>query len=458
MENIRVIKLNPNTFISNVSTFDEVFDEYSFASGKRRAKRQERKLEKQRAKQELLQAKAETKRARVGKRTARKVAKQEGKDTISSMRQARRTARAEDVQARRTGRAEARQSRRTDRKTARLDRRALGRELEPEIDEKTQGTYNDEIIDETNGNGGLRGLPPEGYQEDEGYQGGEQTEEDYQGGYAPESDEWGAEPNYMEDDANIDNEEEYGSEYDSYDTESDVDFNFDGNIQNNDEFFDLEQASEVIQIPDAITITADAIEWNKELYSRLDGKRKEIIQTNPNANIDKLDSQLSDRKDRIADLEDMLDGWADCRYNYDANNQFQEFPKVDIDYSNADGKNKFAKMKRNRYKQVQKAKENARKKREKITVVKTSLNPIFENGKIVVPSPNPSSGFSGIPEGTGLNGLDNSDDYDAPPTLTYEITSNADGGTSKINMNGVVLGIAVGLLGIWAIKKYKLIK
>ena len=87
MENIRVIKLNPNTYISNVSTFDEAFDEYSNASGKRIKKR----AESQRAKAELQEAKAEKKVARVGKRTARKVAKQEGRDVTSSMRQARRS-------------------------------------------------------------------------------------------------------------------------------------------------------------------------------------------------------------------------------------------------------------------------------------------------------------------------------------------------------------------------------
>jgi len=464
MENIRVIKLSPNTFISNVSTFDEVFDDYSFASGKRRAKRQERKLDKQRAKQELLQAKAETKKARVGKRTARKIAKQEGKDAVSSMRQARRTARSEQAQARRTGRAEAVQSRRTGRKSARLDRRRM-MDLEPEIDETQIGTEDDAVIDETNGNGQNSG----GYQEDERYQGGQYTgvppqgfeeeEQDYQGGYAPESDEWGAEPDYNEDEGDFEESEpEYGDEYDYAPMEDEPDFNFDGNIKNDDEFYDLEQASQVIQIPEAITIVADKIEWNKELYSRLDGKKKEIIQVNPSANIDKLDSQLSDRADRIADLEDLLDGWANCKYNYDANNQFEEFPTMDIDYSNADGKNKFAKMKRNRYKQVAKARENAKKKREKITVVKTSLNPIIEQGKIVIPSPNPSSGFNGIPEGTGLNGLDNSNDYDAPPVLTYEITSNADGTMTKWNMNGVILGVGLAVVGIWAIKKYKLLK
>jgi hypothetical protein len=454
MENIRVIKLNPNTYISNVSTFDEAFDEYSFASGKRRAKRQERKLDKQRAKQELLKAKAETKKARVGKRTARKVAKQEGRDTVSSLRQARRTARSEQAQARRTGRAEAIQSRRTGRKTARLERRALGEELEPEIDERTQGTEDDTIIDDVNDtNGEYTGVPPQGFEE----------EDTYDGGYAPESDEWGAEPDYNEggEDVNYSDEEpEYGDEYNSYQTDEEDPFGsgFDGTIKNDDEFSDLEQASQVIEIPDAITIVADKIEWNKELYSRLDGKKKEILTQDANANIDELDSQIRDRGDRIVDLENLLDGWANCKYNYDANNQFQEFPLMDIDYSNADGKNKFAKMKRNRYKQVLKAKENAKKKREKVTKVKTTLNPIFAKGKIIVPSANPSSGFNGIPQGTGLNGLDNSDDYDAPPQLTYELTSNASGTESKTNINGILLGVGIALVGIWAIRKYKLIK
>ena len=189
----------------------------------------------------------------------------------------------------------------------------------------------------------------------------------------------------------------------------------------------------------------------------MDGKKKEIISTNALANIDELDSQLRDRGDRIVDLEELLDGWANCKYNYDANNQFQEFPLTDIDYSNADGKNKFAKMKRSRYKVLSKAKENAKKKREKVTLVKTTLNPIFENGRIVVPSANPSSGFEGIPQGTGLNGLDNSNDYDAPPIVDIELTSNADG-TSKMNINGILLGVGIAIVGIWAIKKYKLIK
>ena len=442
MENVRVIKLNPNTYISNVITFDEAFDEYSDASGKRIKKR----AEKQRAKAELQQAKGEKKVARVGKRTARKVAKSEGRDTTASMRQARRRQRIEEAQARKTGRAEAIQSRRTGRKTSRLERRALGEELEPEIDETIQDTEDNinDSVEETNEE---RGMNPNGYEQDGG------------GEYAPESDELLTEPDYNEDDKEVNesnDDEEYGKEYDSYqnDEEDTYGSGFDGSVTNDDEFSDLEQASQVINIPDAITVIADKIEWNKELYSRLDGKKKEIITNNASANIDMLDSQMKDRGNRIGDLEELLDGWADCKYNYDGNNQFEQFPNEDIDYSNADGKNKFAKMKRKRYNVVSKARENAKKKREKVTLVKTTLNPIFENGRIVVPS---SSNFMGIPQGTGLNGLDNSNDYDAPPVVDIDLTSNADG-TSKININGIILGVGIAIVGIWAIRKYKLIK
>jgi len=430
MENVRIIKLNPNTYISNVITFDEAFDEYSDASGKRIRKR----AEKQRAKAELQQAKGEKKVARVGKRTARKVAKSEGRDTTASMRQARRRQRIEEAQSRRTGR-----------KTSRLERRALGEELEPEIDETTQNTEDNinDSVEETN----------DGREQDNG------REQDGGGEYAPESDELLTEPDYNEDDEEVNesnDDEEYGKEYDSYqnDEEDLTGSGFDGSVKNDDEFSDLEQASQVINIPDAITVIADKIEWNKELYSRLDGKKKEIITNNASANIDMLDSQMKDRGNRIGDLEELLDGWADCKYNYDGNNQFEQFPDEDIDYSNADGKNKLAIKKRKRYKVVSKARENAKKKREKVTLVKTTLNPIFENGRIVVPS---SSNFMGIPQGTGLNGLDNSNDYDAPPVVDIDLTSNADG-TSKININGIILGVGIAIVGIWAIRKYKLIK
>lgn len=460
MENIRVIKLNPNTFISNVSTFDEAFDEYSEASGKRRAKRQAKKLEKEKGKAEIQRAKAETKVARVGKRTARKVAKSEGRNTTASMRQARRRQRIEEAQARKTGRAEAIQSRRTGKKTARLERRAMGEELEPELE--------DEQIDDTIDDGGNYEEEQEYVPQGGGAYEGETFEDErvddsmYEEDGSGNNFEQGFEENFGNDDNfyEEESEPEYGDEYNSYESEDEDPFGsgFDGSVKNDDEFSDLEQASKIITIPDAISVVADKIEWNKELYSRLDGKKKEILTNNANANIDMLDSQMRDRGNRIGDLEELLDGWANCKYNYDANNQFQEFPLMDIDYSNADGKNKFAKMKRNRYKQVSKAKELAKKKREQVTKVKTTLNPIIAKGKIVIPSANPSSGFDGIPQGTGLNGLDNSDDYDAPPQLTYDLTSNASGTESKTNINGILLGVGIALVGIWAIRKYKLIK
>ena len=114
---------------------------------------------------------------------------------------------------------------------------------------------------------------------------------------------------------------------------------------------------------------------------------------------------------------------------------------------------KIEKVKRGRAKRVKMAKANARKKRDKITLVKAKLNPIIENNKIVVPS----SSFDGIPKGTGLIGSDDNNDYDAPNELDIELTSNASGSENS-NMNSILIGLGLAALGIYAIKKFNLIK
>jgi hypothetical protein len=157
---------------------------------------------------------------------------------------------------------------------------------------------------------------------------------------------------------------------------------------------------------------------------------------------------------RIAELEDYLNGWSDCKYNYTSSNQFEAFPTMDTDYSNAEGQMMIEKVKRGRSKRVKRAKELARKKREKITTVKAKLNPIIKSNEIVVPA----SSFEGVPKGTGLIGLDDNNDYDAPDELDIELSSNASGTPKKINTNAILLGVGIALVGIWAINKYKLIK
>jgi hypothetical protein len=477
MENVRIIQLSPNTFISNVSSFEEVFDEYSEARGDRRAKRTARKVERQQAKAEVQRAKGEAKAARQmrktdvanlrqDRRTGKVAARQDRRTARTEMAQTRRTGRSEMRQGRKAGRSQAIQERRTDRRASAIDRRRMGEELEPQLE--------DEIIDDggyvdnqgeyvPQGGGAYEG---ESTQEEQGYvpQGGgayegESYQEEEQYDNMPQDKRFYEEDEfYQENDSEVSpNGYDFGDEYDSYiNDEPENDFNFDGNVDNSDDMFDVEQASQVITIPEAITVTADCIEWNKELYSRLDGKKKEILanEKTANTNVKPYDEAMQKASNRIAELEEYLSGWGDCKYNYTSSNQFEPFPTMDTDFSNAEGQVKMERVKRGRAKRIKKAKELARKKREQITIVKSKLNPIIKSNEIVVPA----SSFEGIPQGTGLIGLDDNNDYDAPEELDIELTSNASGDVKKINTNAILLGVGIALVGIWAIRKYKLIK
>lgn len=455
MEQTRVITLSPNTFISNVVTFDEVFDEYSEARGDRRAKRTARKVERQQAKAQVQQAKADQKRAKVGKRFAKREERQVRKTGLSDMRQARRTGRSEQRQDRRTGRSAATQQRRTDRRASTMDRRAMRDEFEPEL----QDEQIDEPIDDRGYNEEEEQYVPQGggAYEGETFEDERVDDSTYEEDGSGNNFEQGFQENFGNEDSFYEEPEsdgyDFGAEYDSYqDDEPENDFNFDGNVDNSDEIFDLEQASQVIEIPTAITVTADCIEWNKEMYSRLDGKKKQVMATTLQADVKPYDEAMIKTANRVAELEDYLNGWADCKYNCTSDNKFEAFPTIDTDYSNANGQ-MIEKVKRGRAKRVKMAKAKARKKRDAITKVKANLNPIIDRNKIVIPS----SSFEGIPQGTGLIGLDDSNDYDAPNELDIELTSNASG-SSKVNMNAILIGVGLAALGIYAIKKFNLIK
>jgi len=458
MENVRIIQLSPNTFISNVSSFDEVFDEYSEARGDRRAKRIARKTENQRAKAELQRAKGEAKAARQTRKTDVANLRQDRRTGKVAARQTRRTGRSEMRQGRRSANVAARQERTTGRRASAIDRRRMGEELEPELQ--------DEVLDDTIDEGG--NIDDGGYVDNQGeyvpqgggaYEGESYQEEEEQYEDMPQDKRFYEEDEfYQENDSELSPDGyDFGDEYDSYQNdEPENDFNFDGNVQNSDEIFDVEQASQIINIPEPITVTADCIEWNKELYSRMDGKKKEILANDKTAktNLKPYDEAMQKASNRIAELENYLNGWADCKYNYTSSNQFEPFPTMDTDYANAEGQMMMEKVKRGRSKRVKRAKELARKKRDQITTVRAKLNPIIKSNEIIVPASN----FEGIPQGTGLIGLDDSNDYDAPNELDIELTSNVIGDMKKINTNAILLGVGIAIVGIWAINKYKLIK
>lgn len=88
----------------------------------------------------------------------------------------------------------------------------------------------------------------------------------------------------------------------------------------------------------------------------------------------------------------------------------------------------------------------------KPTVVEKNLHASISKNKIEVPGKKSSA------NGTGLNGLDNQNDFDAPRTRVIELTSNADGATSDSSkhVKAIVIGVGLGALAIYAIHKYKL--
>ena len=87
-----------------------------------------------------------------------------------------------------------------------------------------------------------------------------------------------------------------------------------------------------------------------------------------------------------------------------------------------------------------------------VTPVDSGLNPVISPNQIVVP---PVSTTASSFDGTGLIGLDNMDDIDAPEVRQYDLSfSNASGSPMKIDWRNIAIGVGVTVLGIWVYNKY----
>lgn len=95
-----------------------------------------------------------------------------------------------------------------------------------------------------------------------------------------------------------------------------------------------------------------------------------------------------------------------------------------------------------------------------VTEVDEDLNPEFGEESIVIPAEEVanfvSTNVQTLPNQTGLIGLDAIDDYDAPETRQFDLKfSNADGGSgSKIDIKSIAIGVGVGILAIYLVKKF----
>lgn len=424
--------------ISSVISFDDVADDYSNASGNRIQRRKERKLDRIAARDEVKTARKQT---RIGRKKNKKLAKIDKRTSVQQARIGKRTAGMQ-----------ARQEKKTLKQQLINERRELtgdesGLPTDETTDNNTIGGYGYD-------NGGEGGGG--GYDENNGgYNDGGSNGQNNGYGYGEEED-YGNEGNVDGGGGGADYSggEDGGGQGEEYEAEDGgiESYPFDGE---QDDFIDDSSNAdgESIEVKPELQGIADKIEWNKELVSRLNVKKAQIAgMEGMNTDMHALNDQIDERNARIVQLQNVLNKYS----NYEG--EFTDNSENFTEYLNADGKAKRTPAERKKLvKQIKKALHNAKQKRRGIkrraTVVDNTLEPVFEEQRIVVPA---SSNFEGATVGTGITALDASNDYDAGTPIQVELKSGFDGSLKQINWTGVVIGVGVAGLAIWAINKYKL--
>lgn len=441
----RIIKLAPSSAPISVS-FEEAFGEYSEARGRGRARRKKRRLERIRNRQEVRRARREGRRERMRER-----------------------------QARRTERMQLRQERKTQRKQARVERRALGQEDEPTEEDAGQPQPDAQGGDSGSGSGNGGGSQGGGYQpQDQEVSAPTFNEEgDTQGDYTGNGEgEYGTTQ-----DGDISyGDDEYG-DIDAEIGESDIesgytgDIGFDGvqQISPEDAMWDEYFASadgersinpKVMYLSKQIEKTKEAIRILNDKATALKGKPglgTAANLRNISSKISKLKLDLDDQERLLASYTTVVKSKSNIRSNADGD-----------DYSEARGRRgkaakraevraakRKARKERKAFRKSQRAaKRMARKGKRSATVVEMELEPQFSEQRIEVPAED-NSNFNG----TGLIGLDDANDYDAPETRKFDLTfSSADGtgsGNKGSGIGKIAIGVGLGVLAVYLYNKYK---
>lgn len=178
---------------------------------------------------------------------------------------------------------------------------------------------------------------------------------------------------------------------------------------------------------------ANKMVWNKLMIDKLLKQRES---GNEKQNISVV---IIQRKKRMRDLKSALDNYCNL---------------VGEDFANADAMDLECKC---RKKEVNKAIKNAFDEAKGIKRREDSI--LFDEKLLPKPEQNNAGAVVSVTEQktnfTGLNGIDNINDADAPPVR--EIFVNADG-SSKINWGSFLVGGVVAIAGLILIKKYNLFK
>lgn len=394
-----VVQLEGGTEGSEIS-FEQAFGEFSEARGRGRARRQKRRLDRIAKRRELRKARQEALREKM----------------------------------------RARQERLAERKKMRLDRKNMGKEEEEE--EPTEDGEKPTEDGATDSGDGGSGAPinqeGDSVKDNQGEGQGEYQGEG--GGYSANDEGQNSEGA----DAVVDSETGESDEESGFTGDS----NFDGAIMLSPEDAEWNEyfssADGIKKINPKVRQLSLAIEKEKHLIGILKKRRTRLIGTrNPKAqkNLAIVNGQIQNRTQRLSRMETKL----------------ASYSRFEGDYSEArGGKRGVAKRKaevRHAKKYARKLRKRAMKKR-RVTEVEEGLEPQFSTQMIEVPAER--SNFNG----TGLIGLDEQGDIDAPETRKFDlIFSNAEGDEAKKQKRkkliiGISVGVAVGVLAIVLIKKF----
>ena len=398
--------------------FQEIFGEYSEARGRGRARRQARRME------------------RIANKQERKVAKQQMR---SAKRQARIAKRADAQQARqqkRTTKVQMAQDRRMQRKQGRVQRKALGKEEE--------------------------GLEEDGMEN----QVEEQEEPLNQEGDSTQDNQGSGEGEYeTTQDGDVGDGEQVEQEVDGEQDQSDEESGFTGDIG----------------IDGVVTMSEEDKVWN-EYFSSASGNEK------INPHVKRLSRRIEITKHKIKRAEESGEKDQTKINRLKAQlanmvNKLAGYSKFDGDFSEArGGKSQVAKRKaevraakkearierKAVAKQIAQEKRAARQvsrpmRRRSVTAVEQGMDAQMKQDEIVVPaeenfnnSVNSANSDEVASSATGLIGIDEINDIDAPEVRKFDLNfSNASGDTKpKIDVKNIAIGVGVGVLAIYLIKKF----
>jgi len=456
MNRARIIQLTSPTSMPQAVSFEDAFGEFSNAQGRGRERRKNRKLDR-------IENRTEVRSERQLGRGERKLARQE-KVASRNVLRGERTAGREELQLARKGKRlskretglESRLARREGRTSSRVGRRDLRNPQNVPstesagyqgdglgVAEATESNYVPTTTGSVGyapttqpgtGSGGYAPSTQSGYYEDQtpttssGYYedgGFGETDDVYDQGLVDETAQNAYDLGYQDAqeegglDVEITGDEDYGD--------------FDGVMGAEDRYNELQDKNDMPVNPKVQSL-ADKCVWNEMLIIKLKNDRK-----NASGNPQAISKTILERAKRMKDLKSELEDFA----NYCGS------------YSSAEGTNEMIAQ---RKRIVQVAMNKARRKSSgqspmNLTSVPRNLNPKMSRNRIVVNS----SEMMASATGTGIDALDDINDYDAPATREFYIP--ADGGFAKgIDLGSIALGALITVGFIYFNNKYKWIK